>query len=121
MTEAATGAPLSALPEAGVGGLEGASASAPAGGTGGTTSSFGNFLESPYGKLATKMLTSGGGKSKKGEGGEEEGGGGMLQQGIGRLSNASNQEGKRQSSQVAQALIASGMDPALANAIAGGQ
>ena len=65
------------------------------------------------------MLTSGGGKGKKGEG--EEGGGGMLQQGIGRLSNASKQEGQRQQSAVAQALIASGMDPALANAIAGGQ
>jgi len=110
MTEAATGAPMSAAPEAAVPSVAGES--------GGTFSSFGNFLNSPYGKLAAKMVTGGGGK--KGGQGEQQQEGSVLQKGLGSLSNASKKQDDARKQRMIQALVASGMDPNLAQQLAGG-
>lgn len=108
-----TAAPLSGA-EAGAAGATTPAASAPAA-EGGAFSSIQNFMNSPYGKVAGKMLTGGGGKKGEGEG--QSSTLGKLSGGIG---NASRQAQSQDKQRQIQALIASGMDPQQAQMLVGG-
>lgn len=74
-------------------------------------------MNSPYGKFAGKLLGGGGGGDKK-EGGQQTSTMGKV---TGAIGQASRQQVSADKQRQVQALIASGMDPAMAQAIAGGQ
>jgi len=90
-----------------------AASAAPAAATSAPTSmmgSVGKFMQTPYGKMATKMLTGGGGGEK------QESTTSRIMGGIGGATNQYTADRKRQ--QLA-ALVSSGMSPELARSIVG--
>jgi hypothetical protein len=71
----------------------------------------GGFLESTFGKALMGQLG--------GKGGEKPTGGDLLKRGLGKVSQAGDQVRDQAKQRQIQALIAAGMDPAMAAALAG--